>query len=186
MYNVQTTCNAQTTTIRNSLVRLPILNVSPNAAVMIRRARVSDVPRLYDMINYHAAQGDMLPKTLDTLYNRIREFKVAEIGEEVVACTALKVMWHDLAEVASAVVHPDFRGRSLGRKLIESIIAEARELRIPSIFALTLQVEFFRRVGFRELPKHHLPHKIWQDCDICFKKERCDEVAMIYEVTPCL
>lgn len=174
--------NTISTATYNPPPRLPELHVTPGAAIIIRRARVNDVPRLYDMINYFAVQGDMLPKTLDTLYNRIREFKVAEADGEVVASAALKITWKDLAEVTSAVVHPDFRGRSLGRKVVETLIDEAREVGIPTIFALTLQVGFFSRIGFREIPMHHLPHKIWQDCDICFKRDRCDEIAMIKEI----
>ncbi|NCC30945.1 MAG: N-acetyltransferase [Chloroflexia bacterium] len=163
-------------------VTLPRLNVSSEATVIIRRARVSDIPRLYEMINYYALRGDMLPKTLDQLYNRVRSFNVAEADGEVVGCAALNITWADLAEVVSLTVHPDFQGRGLGRYLVEPLFDEARELGIPTIFALTLQVGFFSRLGFREVPKLRLPHKIWQDCNTCFKQDRCDEVAMVREI----
>ncbi len=160
-------------------VVLPRLNVRPDAPTRIRRARVGDVPRLYEMINYYAARGDMLPKTLDQLYNRVRTFNVAEADGEVVGCAALHVTWADLAEVVSLAVHPDFQGRGLGRRLVEPLFDEARELGIPTLFTLTLQVGFFSRLGFREVPKLRLPHKIWQDCATCFKQDRCDEIAMV-------
>lgn len=168
----------------NPPVELPTIHVAPGAALAIRRASVHDIPHLYQMINHYAAQGDMLPRTLDHLYNRVREFKVAEAGGEVVGCAALKITWRDLAEVASLVVHPDFQGRSLGRHLIKALMGEARELGIPTMFTLTLQPGFFSRLGFREVPKHYLPHKIWQDCSACSKQDRCDEVAMTYELPP--
>jgi len=163
-------------------IELPTLTIAPDAALHTRRARVEDVPRLYELINYYAARGDMLPKTLDQLYNRVREFVVAEADGEVVGCAALKIMWHDLAELISVTVHPAMQGRGLGRRVIEPLFAEARELGIPTLFVLTLQVSFFSRMGFREVPRLGLPHKIWQDCAACFKQDRCDEVAMVREL----
>jgi amino-acid N-acetyltransferase len=161
---------------------LPVLGVGPEAAVAVRRARVGDVQRLYELINYYAARGDMLPKTLDQLYHRVRDFNVAEAGGEVIGCAALKITWRDLAEVVSVAVHPDFHGRGVGRRLVLPLVDEARELGIPTLFTLTLQVGFFSRLGFREVPKLRLPHKIWQDCVTCFKQDRCDETAMTREV----
>lgn len=163
-------------------VSLPALHIRPDAAVSIRRARVSDVPRLYEIINYYAARGDMLPKTLDQLYNRVRNFNVAEADGEVIGCAALHITWADLAEVVSVAVHPAFQGRGIGRRLVEPLFAEAIELGIPTLFTLTLQVGFFSSLGFREVPKLRLPHKIWQDCATCFKQDRCDEIAMIRQV----
>ncbi|RRR74946.1 MAG: N-acetyltransferase [Candidatus Viridilinea halotolerans] len=163
-------------------VSLPRLQANPDAQVLIRRARVSDIPRLYEIINYYAARGDMLPKTLDQLYNKVRAFNVAEAADEVVGCASLHITWADLGEIVSLAVHPDFQGRSLGRQMVEPLFVEARELGINTVFALTLQVGFFSRLGFREVPKLHLPHKIWQDCATCFKQDRCDEVAMMRQV----
>jgi amino-acid N-acetyltransferase len=168
--------------VYNPPVSLPQLTVSPTAELTLRRARVADVPRLYELISYYAVRGDMLPKTLDQLYNRVREFTVAEAEGEVVGCAALKIAWHDLAEIISVAVHPDFQGRGLGRRLIEPLLDEARDLGIPTLFVLTLQVGFFSRLGFREVPRLHLPHKIWQDCTACFKQDYCDETAMVREV----
>jgi amino-acid N-acetyltransferase len=164
-------------------VVLPRLHAGPEAAVEVRRARVGDVPRLYEIINYYAARGDMLPKTMDQLYNRVRNFNVAEADGEVVGCAALHITWADLAEVVSVSVHPDFQGRGLGRLLVEPLFDEARALGIPTLFTLTLQVGFFSRLGFREVPKLRLPHKIWQDCTTCFKQDRCDEIAMVRSVS---
>lgn len=163
-------------------VVLPRLHARPGAAVTVRRARVGDIPRLYEIVNYYAARGDMLPKTLDQLYNRVRNINVAEADGEVVGCAALHITWADLAEVVSLAVHPDFQGRGLGRRLVEPLFDEAASLGIPTLFTLTLQVGFFSRLGFREVPKLRLPHKIWQDCSSCFKQERCDEIAMVRPV----
>ena len=165
--------------IYNPIVELPRLIATPDAAVIVRRAKVGDVERLYQIISYYAARGDMLPKTLDQLYNRVRSFNVADVNGEVVGCAALHITWADLAEVVSVAVHPDFQGRGLGRRLVLPLLDEAQHLGIPTVFTLTLQASFFSKLGFREVPKLHLPHKIWQDCKTCFKQDRCDEIAMI-------
>jgi amino-acid N-acetyltransferase len=162
---------------------LPRLTLRPDAEIRVRRARVGDVPRLYEIINYYAARGDMLPKTLDQLYSRVRNFNVVDADGEVVGCAALHITWADLAEVVSVAVHPAVQGMGLGRRLILPLFAEAVNLGIPTLFTLTLQAGFFSRLGFRELPKLRLPHKIWQDCSTCFKQDRCDEIAMIRSVT---
>lgn len=161
---------------------LPSLNIPPDAAVATRNARMDDVQRLYELINFYAARGDMLPRTLDSLYNRVREFKVIEAEGQVVACAALKILWHNEAEIISMVVHPDFQVRGLGRSLVDALLDEARELCIPDVCTLTLQPGFFSRLGFREVPRQHLHHKAWQDCHTCFKQDRCDEVAMVRNV----
>lgn len=166
----------------NPPATLSKLDIEPGTPAIIRRARVGDVERLYEIINFYAARGDMLPKTLDQLYNRVRSFNVAEAGGQVVGCAGLHITWRDLAEVVSVAVHPDYQSQGVGRRLVEPLFAEARELGIPTVFTLTLAVPFFSKLGFREIPKLRLPHKIWQDCKTCFKQDQCDEVAMVREV----
>jgi len=43
-------------------------------------------------------------------------------------------------------------------------------------------VEFFKKLGFREIDKVLLPHKVWTDCLNCAKFPNCDETAMIKEI----
>jgi amino-acid N-acetyltransferase len=168
--------------VYNPPVELPHLTIAPGTAVVIRRARVSDVPRLYELINYNAARDVMLPRPLDYLYNRVREFQAADAGGEVVGGAALKIIWNNLAEIVSIAIHPDFQGRSLGRQLVLMLLEEARALGLSSVCTLTLTPGFFSRLGFREIPRTILHHKIWQDCDLCPKRERCDEVAMTRDI----
>lgn len=162
---------------------LPDLPIAPNAAITTRSARMQDVPRLYTMINHYAARDDMLPRPLDYLYNRLREFHVAEASGEVIGCAGLKVIWENLAEVVSVVVHPNVQGRSVGRMLVETLFVEARKLGINTIYTFTLQPVFFSRLGFREVPRLSMPHKIWQECNMCPKQHRCDETTMLREVS---
>ncbi len=150
---------------------------------VIRPARVGDVPQMGALINYYAARGQMLPKTEAQLYNNVRDFVVADAAGTVVGCAGLKVTWHDLAEIIALAVAPEYQGRGLGRRLCLPLIEEARELGIPTVFALTYQVEFFRKLGFQVVPKHTLSQKVWQDCVFCPKQDCCDETAMILDIS---
>ena len=55
-------------------------------------------------------------------------------------------------------------------------------LGITEIFTLTYQPKFFKKLGFVDIDKRELPHKIWSDCIICVKFPDCDEIAMMKEM----
>jgi amino-acid N-acetyltransferase len=52
------------------------------------------------------------------------------------------------------------------------------------VFVLTYQSRFFRKLGFTDVDKKELPHKIWTDCLNCVKFPDCDESALIFTVVP--
>ena len=65
---------------------------------------------------------------------------------------------------------------------IRPAVKKCAELGIPRAFALTYQVAFFEKLGFRQIAKEELPHKIWSHCLNCPKFPDCDEVAVAIEV----
>jgi amino-acid N-acetyltransferase len=150
---------------------------------VVRKARIEDVPRVAELINSYARRGLMLPKSLDQLYQNLRDLVVVEVSGGVVGCGALHVMWHDLAEIRSLAVAQPHKGNGVGRQIVTQLLAEAQELGVPTVFALTYQVEFFERFGFHKVAKETLPRKIWTDCLNCPKFSNCDETALIRKVT---
>lgn len=149
---------------------------------VVRKARVDDVLRTAELINSYASQGLMLPKSLDQLYQNLRDLVVVEVSGEVIGCGALHVIWHDLAEIRSLAVAEPYTGNGVGRQIVTQLLAEARELGVPMVFALTYQVEFFERLGFHKVAKETLPRKIWTDCLNCPKFPDCDETALVRSV----
>jgi amino-acid N-acetyltransferase len=149
---------------------------------MIRKATVRDVPAIVALVNETAQKGLVLPKSLNQVYQNIRDFVVCEEDGKVVACAALHVLWEDLAEVRSLVVHTQRRGKGMGRQLVAALVKQARDLGVPRVFALTYQPEFFVSVGFHLIDKDQLPHKIWADCIDCIKFPNCDETAVILDL----
>ena len=72
--------------------------------------------------------------------------------------------------------------RGIGSELVRQCLAEAAELLVERVFALTYQDGFFKKIGFADVDKKELPHKIWNDCLSCIKFPNCDESAFIISV----
>jgi amino-acid N-acetyltransferase len=149
---------------------------------MIRPATIHDVPRIQEIINSHAELGRMLFKNYAQLYEDLRDFVVYEYGDDVVGCCALGIIWADLAEVRSLAVDDNFRGRGVGRRLVEWCVEEAHRLQIRRIMSLTYEQQFFAKLGFEVVNKDTLPLKVWSDCVRCPKRDGCDEIAMVREL----
>ena len=147
---------------------------------MIRKARMSDVKGIQQLIAEYARKGDMLPRSLADIYENLRDYFVylAEDGE-LVGSAAIHIMWEDLAEVRSLAVREGKMRRGIGTQLVESCISEAIVLGIDRVFALTYKPEFFEKLGFHIVEKAELPQKIWTDCLKCSKFPDCDEVALV-------
>ncbi len=148
----------------------------------IEKARISDVTQMHKLINYFADKGEMLARPLSEIYENIRDYFVVRQGEQVIACAALHVNWSDLAEIKSVAVAEDSQRQGFGDQLVEACFREAKELGIPTIFCLTYKPAFFEKLGFSQVEKAELPHKVWGECYRCPKFPNCDEVALIYHL----
>ncbi|MGD9580102.1 MAG: N-acetyltransferase [Vampirovibrionia bacterium] len=149
------------------------------AGVLIRKAIMPDVLRMQNIINFHASSGVMLPKSLNQLYENLRDFIVLEKDGEVVACGALHFFWEDLAEIRSLAVDPDHAKNGYGAMIVETLVEQAKDFKIKRVFCLTLVEKFFGKLGFTEVPHSELPQKVYKDCINCVKLGRCDEIAMV-------
>jgi RNA 3'-terminal phosphate cyclase (ATP) len=148
----------------------------------VRKARAADGPAIQTLLAHFASRGELLHRTLNEVYQHLRDFVVGEADGRVVGVCALWLYWEDLAEVRSLAVEEEYAGRGLGKALVAACLAEAAELGIRRVFALTYRPGFFERLGFRALDKRELPQKIWKDCLRCAKFTCCDEVALIRDI----
>ena len=151
---------------------------------LVRKATVGDVRTIHALLMELAGEQMLLPRSFHELYKHLRDFMVAEHREmkKVVGCCALSIAWEDLAEIRSLAVSLEHRGKGLGRTLVEDCLSEAVTLGLYRIFTLTYQDGFFSRIGFQEVGKEVLPHKVWADCINCPKFPECDEVAMTIDL----
>ena len=149
---------------------------------MIRRANVTDVKAIQKLVNYYAKRERMLPRSLNELYENVRDFFVYAEGRKVYGSCALHVDWEDLSEIKSLAVAKSRTGRGIGRKLLEHCLKEVKTLKIKKVFALTYIPGFFEQFGFRVVDKKELPHKIWSECIKCMYFPNCKEIAMTKEL----
>lgn len=147
---------------------------------MIRKATLNDVRTIHQLIAEQAKEGAILPRPMSELYSQVRDFSVYEDTESgtMVGCSALHIVWEDLAEIRSLAVTTPFQRRGIGGRLIEAMVDEARDMGIHRVFVLTDRIALFEKHAFELMDKSLLPHKIWADCLRCTKFPECDEVAL--------
>lgn len=161
----------------------PDLNrAAQSAAPTIRPAAIGDVPAIHHLLEIYAAQGNLLPRTMNELYRHLRDFFVVEVNGQVGGCGALEIFTESLGEVRSLVVDDAWKGRGFGKILVQRIIEEARAIGLRRLMALTYVAPFFHKLGFTTVAKDTLPEKVWGICVKCYKFNNCDETAVLLEL----
>ena len=148
----------------------------------IRKANIADVKEIQKLVNEFARREEMIPRSINELFENVRDFVVSEESGAIQGACALHILWEDLAEIRSLAVKKDFQRMGIGRKMVRRCITEAKSLGVTRVFALTYQPLFFRKLGFVDIDKSSLPQKIWGDCIRCPKFPECDEHALILRI----
>jgi amino-acid N-acetyltransferase len=152
--------------------------------IIIKKAVAADIEPVHKILNFFAERGILLPRSLSELYEHLRQYfvlKTEPVGIVQGVC-GLGICWKDLAEIQSLAILEDHQGEGFGRKLVEACLEEARLLELNRVFTLTYVPDFFRKLGFKEIDKSRLPHKIWADCLKCPKFPDCDETALMLDL----
>ena len=149
---------------------------------MLRKACIKDVKEIQALINGFAKRDLMLPRSLNELYENLRDFWVYEDRGRVYGCGALHICWDNLAEIKSLAVKTDRQKKGIGSMLVKSCIDEAVGLGVKKIFVLTYRPRFFKDFGFKKIKNTALPHKIWAECINCPKFPGCKEVALVKQI----
>lgn len=144
-----------------------------------RLAVIHDVPGIHDLLRLHSDQGNLLPRTDSEVYRALREFYVVEREGRIAACGALEIFTAELAEVRSLAVSPEWSGKGYGSAIVAAIEAEAEEIGLSKLMALTYVPGFFHQIGYRTVPMEQLPEKVWGVCIKCYKFQKCDETAVL-------
>ena len=149
----------------------------------IRSAKISDVKAINALISSYAERDRMLFRSMADIYENLQAFTVAEADGSVVGCCVLEVIWSNLAEIKSLAVDQTKKEKGIGRMLVTAAIEQAVRLGVPKVFALTLEPDFFEKLGFEKVEKETLPMKVWSDCAKCPKQQNCDEIAVVKDVS---
>jgi amino-acid N-acetyltransferase len=148
---------------------------------LIRKASLKDIKAIHGLIAEQAKDGHILARPISELYCQVRDImvRIDDQSGEMLGCGALQIVWEDLAEIRSLAVKSSAQRRGIGSTLAEALLSEAGEMGIKQVFVLTYRVSLFERLGFSQMDKGKLPHKIWADCIRCTKFPECDETALV-------
>jgi amino-acid N-acetyltransferase len=152
--------------------------------IEVRKAAMSDIPQLLELINGYARKGIMLPRTEFEMSENMRDFMVAFEGNQLVGCGALHFYSPILGEVRSLAVAESHKTNGIGRMIVDSLVYEAKLYGLDAVFAFTYVPGFFSRLGFNEVERGELPLKAWKDCLRCPKFHSCDEIGVLRVLRP--
>lgn len=150
--------------------------------VVVRRAMPADGPALCDLMDTYTRLGLLLPRTQEQVYRHLREYVVAVEDGVVVGCAGLRIYSEVLAEVVGVAIAATHHRKGIGRVLVEAVLEEARQLSIRRVFALTLQEQFFHRLGFRTVPMTEVPEKIAADKIEGIDRAKCMKATVVCDL----
>ena len=125
----------------------------------LRAARIEDVTGIQELLRPMEEGGILVRRSRERLETEIDRFWLMERDGLVIACAALYPYPAErMAELACVAVHPDYRGRGRGDKLIAHIEGVARSRGFARLFVLTTQTShWFQERGFAPAPLSALP-----------------------------
>ena len=127
----------------------------------VRRAIRADAGPILELVEPYAAQGLMLPRTLQQIAARIDNYVVAtDASGHVVACAALEEYSPSLAEISSVAVAPSHHGQGLGSQVVLGVERLARARDIEELFALSLTDKFFLSLSYELTTISRYPEKL--------------------------
>lgn len=151
--------------------------------VKFYKPTVLDIVKMQELVAADVKNGNILDRSPNEMATTIRSYTVAEVNGEIVGFAALHIHTVTLAEIRSLIVKEDFRGKTIGKQLIQRLVAEAKELNLKQILVLTYQKKLFENFGFIEIEKESIPEtKIWADCIKCKHFPVCNEISLMLQI----
>ena len=160
--------------------------MSDNGLASIRPAGLRDAERIRSLI--HLLKDELVPRSMGNTVENIDRFLVAEVDGEMAGCAAYQI-WPEIGdplkatvEIQSVAVRAPYRRRGIGRQLVQAVIDRVKSFNPAEVLVLTLTPEFFMTLGFREIEKTHIMHKLYSGCINCTKHAdpfTCPEKAMV-------
>ncbi len=88
----------------------------------------------------------LLHRSKKDIAKHLDNFIVAYDGSAIIGCGSFENYSPEIAEIRSLVVHPKYRDKQIGKKLIRSLIN--RKKKGKKDFLVTSKVTYFEKLGF--------------------------------------
>ncbi len=145
--------------------------------VEFTKANLLDIESMQELVKKSVEDGVILNRSDDEVATNIRSYILAKVDGQIIGYVALHIHSIRLAEIRSLIVSEEFRGKRVGFGLVQRALNEAKRLGVEETLVLTYLPDFFKKLGFIEIPKETIPeHKIWADCIKCIHFPICNEV----------
>jgi len=163
--------------------------MSENSEYVIRPAHLNDSEAIFNLIRRHS--DELIVKPIGDIISNIDRFMVCEFGGVIKGCATWDIIpeigepKNASVEIQSVAVDAELRGNDAGTKLVKTILDSVRRFDPAQAIVLTFAPEFFRKLGFREIPKTSVMHKLYMGCINCTKHANpytCPEIAMAYDM----
>jgi len=146
----------------------------------ILKPTLNNIIDIQSVVKPYVDEGIILYRDEDEIATNIRSYVLAYENEIPIGVGALHIFSPFLGEIRSLAVSKNFQGKGIGKKIVSSLLEEAKKIGLKEVLVLTYQKEFFEKLGFREIPKESIPDKkIWADCIKCKFFPNCNEIALI-------
>jgi amino-acid N-acetyltransferase len=140
--------------------------------IRIRKARKSDLLAIQRLLSTYFLDMEGLG---------LEDFVLAEIDEKITGCAALiksEFKGKEFLEIHSIAVHPNFRGKEIGTRLVKHLLATIENPGCD-LYVRTTAPLFFEKLNFTEI-KNSEKLFLWEDCENCEHFEKCTQHAMKY------
>lgn len=155
--------------------------------IEIRNARPEDREEIIKLLSYYYLDAEGVDKNL-------KDFIVAIIDDpqslddkkqnkKIIGCACLDIQSNSLIELRSIAVHPTYRKRRIGSKMVDKLLKRAllyaeENNKSAEVYVRTTAPGFFKKKSFSILPREKKPH-LWEDCTECDKFDYCLQQIMV-------
>ena len=144
--------------------------------ILIRKAKKSDMQTIQKLLStYFLDMEDLDPE----------DFILYEIDRKIIGCISLiktKFNGKNIMEIHSIAVHPNFRGKDIGTKLVKHLLKNIEKYAFD-FYVRTSVPRFFEKLDFVKIENSE-KFSLWEDCKNCEHLEKCTKYAMKYSYNP--
>lgn len=135
------------------------LMVYSDSYKQIRKISSEDIPELLTLIGKSVRTSHLVPREYEDILQKIEDYYVYQIDENIVGCISLHSYDADWAEIACLFVKYGHQGRGYGEDLVNYVQQVAKKGKKQHIFALTTAASSFfeERMKFDEVSVETIP-----------------------------